>query len=469
MPITVHSTSSGSYLVQPVLLKASTGVRYAIFRDTSGVSYLYKIDGETVSQLHVFSGTEIDKGITADIDSNNKIHVLACYYDGSNYGVFYRVYDTATESWDAAWEEAVATGRDMSWYTVALALDSNGDPHILYENADNILYGYKSGGSWTTGEDTTEDAYSSSNMRMFVESDGTVHCYDPRIGSMTHACEWLRRTAPNSWLSTTSFNDFLDISSFYMESDGTLHFLGLQNSGTYITYQKNGVESQTSLFDSYDSVSGDKCNGDIITSGDYRRILYHDPNGDLSIAYEMTAGEWIFETVVDIPSSDINADFLPVWERQIGDYALDDSIGYLYYDAYNDEFAYGLFEPQQTISESISVTSIIVGVGVPTWVSPSSGETVGEEPELIFQIPWGQSAMHFNLQLDTVSGFSSESLRNYETNENQTPWEYYDGAQWQPFPPSGVPTTYIGNNARLIVPSGLSSTTWYRRVRAGLH
>jgi len=105
-------------------------------------------------------------------------------------------------------------------------------------------------------------------------------------------------------------------------------------------------------------------------------------------------------------------------------------------------------------------------VGIPRWSSPSDEETITDStPELEFYIPSGSLKIHFEIQLDTVNTFDSGNLREIKSWTDNTNWEYYDGADWQPFPESGVDPSYSGNKCRYTIQSSLSEGTWYRKVR----
>lgn len=106
-------------------------------------------------------------------------------------------------------------------------------------------------------------------------------------------------------------------------------------------------------------------------------------------------------------------------------------------------------------------------VATPTWVSPSDGATEqASDTPLVFIIPNSQfNNIHFHIQYDTADTFNTVDLIEHKSWEDQTGWEYWNGSAWVSVPASGVPDTYIGNNARY-TPSDLTENTWYRRIRA---
>ena len=120
-------------------------------------------------------------------------------------------------------------------------------------------------------------------------------------------------------------------------------------------------------------------------------------------------------------------------------------------------------------SDSFTADSELVNVGTPHWTTPLDTATISTTPVLAFTIPEAISAMHFNIEIDSVATFDSPGdLRIYKSSDDQTDWEYWNDSAWTPVPASGVPNTYAGNEARLTVSSPLSSGNWYRRVRAGI-
>ena len=107
------------------------------------------------------------------------------------------------------------------------------------------------------------------------------------------------------------------------------------------------------------------------------------------------------------------------------------------------------------------------GGAAPIWTTPANGVAMPPNPELKFTIPSMASPMHFNLQLDTVNTFDSGNLRDIRSDLDQTNWAFWDGDSWEPIPVGGVDESFAGNEARYSVSPDLTSTTWYRRVRAG--
>lgn len=107
------------------------------------------------------------------------------------------------------------------------------------------------------------------------------------------------------------------------------------------------------------------------------------------------------------------------------------------------------------------------GATVPTWTTPADTVSMSTTPELKFDSPTAAVAQHFYLELDTANTFDTGNLRTYRSDLSQTNWAYWDGGAWQAMPSTGLPSGMSGNEVRYTVTDALSSTTWYRRVRAG--
>jgi hypothetical protein len=114
-----------------------------------------------------------------------------------------------------------------------------------------------------------------------------------------------------------------------------------------------------------------------------------------------------------------------------------------------------------TRSHSTDTSRYVVGPCV--WVSPVNFaiNVLGTTP-LVFIIPVAAAAMHFQLQIDTVSTFDNV-LQEYDSWLDQTNWQYWNGSAWVAITSGGVSPSFAGNQARF-TPS-LTSGTYYRRVR----
>ena len=103
---------------------------------------------------------------------------------------------------------------------------------------------------------------------------------------------------------------------------------------------------------------------------------------------------------------------------------------------------------------------------MPTWTTPADTVSMSTTPELKFTSPVSAVKQHFYLQLDTANTFATGNLRTLDSSTDQTGWAYWDGAAWTAMPSDGLPIAKSGNEIRYTVTSALSSSTWYRRVRA---
>ena len=104
----------------------------------------------------------------------------------------------------------------------------------------------------------------------------------------------------------------------------------------------------------------------------------------------------------------------------------------------------------------------------PIWTTPADLVAISALPEFLFTIPDMGGTMHFEMELDTSSGFNTVDYQDFRSDLDQTGWDYWNGAAWVPVPVGGVPNIYAGNEARYTVQTPLSEDTWCRRVRAGV-
>jgi len=110
----------------------------------------------------------------------------------------------------------------------------------------------------------------------------------------------------------------------------------------------------------------------------------------------------------------------------------------------------------------------VTTTAIPVWTAPADGAHMVPSPDLTFTIPAVGDGIHFWLELDTADTFDTGALRTYRSDLDQTGWDYWDGGVWADVPAGGVGSAYAGNEARLSVPTPLTSATWYRRVKAGV-
>lgn len=137
---------------------------------------------------------------------------------------------------------------------------------------------------------------------------------------------------------------------------------------------------------------------------------------------------------------------------------------------------------KSTVAGSLTANSVlilVVGVtftadailktNAPVWISPADTSTVSDlTPTLEFDMSIiATGAMFFEIQMDTANTFDTVNLRVYRSHADQTGWEYWDGAAWQPVPSSGVPSSMVGNSARFTIPTNLTQGVWYRRIKGG--
>ena len=105
------------------------------------------------------------------------------------------------------------------------------------------------------------------------------------------------------------------------------------------------------------------------------------------------------------------------------------------------------------------------GTGQAVWTTPADTVSIIATPALTFTMPSSPAPMHFEMQIDDNSGFSSPDV--FLSHVSQTGWEYWNGSAWTAVPQAGVSQSFSGNEARYTVQTPLCGTI-YRRVRAGV-
>lgn len=125
-----------------------------------------------------------------------------------------------------------------------------------------------------------------------------------------------------------------------------------------------------------------------------------------------------------------------------------------------------LFSP--VVEATFTADAALVIVGTPHWTTPADNTQITSTPVLAFIIPQATAPMHFQIELDRVNTFDSVDLSTFDSNNDNTNWEYWDGDSWEPVPVGGVSQSFAGNEARLTISNPLATGEWFRRVRAGV-
>ena len=131
---------NGRLIKGGAVVETSGGTKYAVFGDVTNV-YVYKdIDGiPSLEETWNPGGAAGWSRCSAALDSNDKIHIAVSLSAGATEEVLYRVFLTATDSWEAA--EATAASYTDGFPTnpnCSISIDSSDIPHILY--VDSVTY-----------------------------------------------------------------------------------------------------------------------------------------------------------------------------------------------------------------------------------------------------------------------------------------------------------------------------------------
>lgn len=224
--------------------------------------------GVPTGYTDVSSGDHTDVNTVAvAIDGSDKIHILMPDRSGN---LKYRVWLTSTDAWEAA-AATIDTGLDTNTgqgdQQAALAVDSNGIPHICYLKSDGtrrrLYYRNRVGGSWSAAElvddqsfGTNEKiwtpniAFDDNGRRIFLWVRGTFN--DTADGEL-----FIRTRETNDTWNTTvmisSANALLtgidQSSSFVQTPNGRYHVTWMNGSTTpankYIRYAYSDDDGAT--------------------------------------------------------------------------------------------------------------------------------------------------------------------------------------------------------------------------------
>ncbi len=257
--------------------------------------------GWSITEVVSTESTETSYDPCVAYDSNGDIHVV--WMDETNYGgsgsdsdIYYKMKPSGG-SWTAT--EVVSSESDIDSFYPSLGIDSNGDIHVVWDDAsetdDEVYYKMKpSGGSWTSVElISTEGSDFSGLATLAVESDGTVHvAWDGATGS-GYDIFYKKKPSGGSWTDAEAIpleeSNYPFLPMLAVEPDGTLH-LAWDDSTGY-----GGSGSDEDIFYK-NKPSGGSWSATEVVSTESAEYSYHptlevDSNGDVHIIWEELGSE----------------------------------------------------------------------------------------------------------------------------------------------------------------------------------
>ena len=112
-------------------------------------------------------------------------------------------------------------------------------------------------------------------------------------------------------------------------------------------------------------------------------------------------------------------------------------------------------------TKTFSIDAILVGT-IPIIVSPKDAAQETSPVYLRFTTTsLGSTKKHFEIQVDKTDSTFNDLEINPKSIDDQTNWEYWNGASWQPLPVGGLNSAYFGSDARFQV-TLTSGNKWWR-------
>ena len=291
--------------ISPAIVTASGGGIYALACSEDNNLEIWSGIGTTSVAREINDTSTYWLNADCAIDTSDYIHVVA--QDNTNEGVYYRRFNTSTDSWlDASWELVGAWSESVSVYSVRIVIDSNDKPHVFYGNPvkmsgsteENIYYREKTGASWSSetqiGARSTKTDQYRYPWATFRDTDDTLTV--SYLGYVSAYYNCLKTYTPGSGWGSETQQTASSAGQFPLCAvpDDTL--------GTYFWYHFDGYDLEENNSDtSYDGGSGLAC----VYIGSTRYVFYIDSN-DLKVIYNSGSG-WTQETLIQY------SDVVGVW------------------------------------------------------------------------------------------------------------------------------------------------------------
>ena len=222
MAVNITSGLSGSqdFTYGGAILTAPNGNIFVVFFYNKNI-YLYKSvnGGESFAQETTVSSTTACGGnynieLDAAMDSSGRIHVFGQAGILATRPNPYSYYDPSVPSW-LTWENAAGLDNQSIPMPVAIALSSDGDPHIIYydritsmgQNWTPPSHNNKEGGSWgATPEMVSTSTTLNYSGSVHISVHGAGDIVDVTYGRLLSAINYRTRTS-GSWGSEGTFTN----------------------------------------------------------------------------------------------------------------------------------------------------------------------------------------------------------------------------------------------------------------------
>lgn len=121
---------------------------------------------------------------------------------------------------------------------------------------------------------------------------------------------------------------------------------------------------------------------------------------------------------------------------------------------------------KKTATEAtIASDAVLCKINIPHIIQPLTGEIINKDDEyIIFTLPDNIYAANIHVELMIRTPTSPGIILLEQSWSGSGRWEYYDGADWQPWPAGGVSHSYAGNQGRFN-PSIVAAGTYRIKMR----
>lgn len=304
----IVTAESGAYLTNGgAVMQSSLGHKLLVCVSQSYLALIkglgdhsYVADRDTFSTVHGTGGSSTY--FHAAIDSSDNVHIVAAC--GANTGVRDIAYCIATYSagsWTfGTWEAVLASYTETAPTNpgVAISIDSNDKPHVLFVDAvkqagstgDNVYYSEKTGASWATPEQVGVRSVKTDAYRwpkLSVDSANDIHTLYRKETAPVESPVYRKNTS-GSW-------DTEDEGSLYYASDG----LALAVTGTtpwiVIATSSGAIREGSDVDTTSDTTYAQKDTPSVILMsvclvGTDEYIFYIDSSDDVHYIYNTGSG-----------------------------------------------------------------------------------------------------------------------------------------------------------------------------------
>lgn len=262
----------------------SQGNQHIVYFQLPNLKYAYKTSGGWVTETIETNTTNRGTGFYPAIalDSEDNPHVV---YNDGNYLLKYAHKD------QNGWHIENIAYADTSYTTIMMY---NGTPRIgFFDNGlETVKYAYKNGTNWVV-ESVAQSAGHFNSMALDSSGNPRIAYYDQYTGSLKCAI----RSGQNKWISVTVDNstDLGPWNSLKIDSLGNPHISYIQSDGILKYAYWNGLNWINEVVD---AIQTQGTNLILDELGDPKIIYFDEVNDIIKFAYkDINSSSWSIETI----------------------------------------------------------------------------------------------------------------------------------------------------------------------------